>query len=209
MTSRAPLPLLRRAVSTLRPFRSFLTSPIRRPFARCLKRLFTLRPFSRTVSFEARFAVIATTASPPETMSARLESTSIFTAAFAGAAPASAARSASGARQRRRIHGHSGTPRRYRLAVPFLTPSPPPFDIEEWKQQPFLTRLKANAQDWAVNGFGTPGVVYLLYVVKLVIYLVGGLILIGATTPGLGGPGDFGDWWSEPIVFQKLAVWTL
>ena len=38
----------------------------------------------------------------------------------------------------------------------FLQPSPPPFDLEEWKRQPFLTRLKANAQDWAVNGFGTP-----------------------------------------------------
>ena len=58
----------------------------------------------------------------------------------------------------------------------FLTPSPPPFDLEEWKTQPFLTRLKANAQDWAVNGFGTPGVVYLLYIVKLAIYLVGGFL---------------------------------
>ena len=93
--------------------------------------------------------------------------------------------------------------------MPFLTPSPPPFDLEEWKRQPFLTRLKANAQDWAVNGFGTPGVVYVLYIVKLAIYLVGGFVVIGATTPGLGGLGDFGDWWSQPIVFQKFAVWTL
>ena len=90
----------------------------------------------------------------------------------------------------------------------FLQPSPPPFDLE-WKRQPFLTRLKANAQDWAVNGFGTPGAVYLLYIVKLAFFFVGGLILIGLTTPGLGGPGDFTDWWSQPIVFQKLAVWTL
>jgi hypothetical protein len=93
--------------------------------------------------------------------------------------------------------------------MPFLTPSPPPFDFEEWQRQPFLTRLKANAQDWAVNGFGTPGVVYVLYIVKLTIYLVGAFILIGATTPGLGGLGDFTDWWSQPIVFQKFAVWTL
>ncbi len=91
----------------------------------------------------------------------------------------------------------------------FLQPSPPPFDLDEWKRQPFLTRLKANAQDWAVNGFGTPGAVYLLYIVKLAFFFVGGLILIGLTTPGLGGPGDFTDWWSHPIVFQKLAVWTL
>jgi len=93
--------------------------------------------------------------------------------------------------------------------MPFLTPSPPPFDLEEWKQRPFLTRLKANAQDWAVNGFGTPGVVYLLYVVKLAIYVVAGFLLIAATTPGIGGLDDFGDWWSNPIVFQKFAAWTL
>jgi hypothetical protein len=91
----------------------------------------------------------------------------------------------------------------------FLQPSPPPFDLDEWKAQPFLTRLKANAQDWAVNGFGTPGVVYLLYIVKLAIYLVGGFLLIAATTPGIGGLGDVGDWWSEPIVFQKFAAWTI
>jgi transmembrane protein DUF3556 len=91
----------------------------------------------------------------------------------------------------------------------FLQPSPPPFDLETWKRQPFLTRLKANAQDWAVNGFGTPGIVYVLYIVKLTIFLVGAFILIGATTPGFGGLGDFSDWWSEPIVFQKFAVWTL
>ena len=33
--------------------------------------------------------------------------------------------------------------------------------------------------------------------------------MISATTPGLGGLGDIGDWWTEPIVFQKVAVWTL
>ncbi len=66
----------------------------------------------------------------------------------------------------------------------FLQPSPPPFDLEEWKRQPFLTRLKANAQDWAVNGFGTPGAVYLLYIVKLAFYFVGGLLLIGAHHAG-------------------------
>jgi hypothetical protein len=91
----------------------------------------------------------------------------------------------------------------------FLQPSPPPFDLEEWKTKPFLTRLKANAQDWAVNGFGTPGAVYLLYAVKLVIYVLAGFLLISATTPGIGGLGDFGEWWKEPIVFQKIAVWTL
>jgi len=40
-------------------------------------------------------------------------------------------------------------------------------------------------------------------------YGVGGFALIAATTPGIGGLGDIGDWWTEPIVFQKVIVWTL
>ena len=35
-------------------------------------------------------------------------------------------------------------------------PTPPPFDLAEWRAKPYLTRLKLNCQDWAVNGFGTP-----------------------------------------------------
>jgi hypothetical protein len=91
----------------------------------------------------------------------------------------------------------------------FIQPEPPPFDIAEWQQKPFLARMKPLVQDWAVNGFGAPGVIYLLYVVKLVIYVVGAALVIGATTDGLGGLGDIKDWWFEPIVFQKAVVWTM
>ena len=91
----------------------------------------------------------------------------------------------------------------------FLQPSPPPFDLEEWSAKPYLSRLKPNAQDWVVNGFGAPSVVYLLYAVKLILFSAGAFLLISQTTPGLGGLGDIGDWWTEPIVFQKLAVWIL
>ncbi len=91
----------------------------------------------------------------------------------------------------------------------FLTPTPPPFDLAEWKTKPHLSRIKPLAQDWAINGFGTPEAVYLLYVVKLVIFALGGFLLIGATTPGLGGLGNFGDWWTQPIVFQKVVVWLV
>ena len=87
----------------------------------------------------------------------------------------------------------------------FISPAPPPVDLDEWKQKPHLERIKPLAQDWAVNGFGTPYVIYLLYVIKLVVFCLGAALLI-STTPGLGG---LGDWWTEPIVFQKLAVWTL
>jgi hypothetical protein len=91
----------------------------------------------------------------------------------------------------------------------FLQPAPPPFNLEEWKAKPYLARLKANCQDWAVNGFGAPDVVFLLYAIKLVVYVVGAFAVIAATTRGLGGLGDIGDWWTQPIVYQKFAVWTL
>jgi len=90
----------------------------------------------------------------------------------------------------------------------FIQPSPPQVDMEEWKRLPHLARLKPLVQDWGVNGFGTPYVVYLLYIVKLVVFSVGAALVI-STTSGLGGLGDIGDWWTEPIVWQKLAVWTL
>lgn len=90
----------------------------------------------------------------------------------------------------------------------FIRPAPPPVDIEEWARLPYLARLKPLVQDWGVNGFGTPWGVYLLYAVKLVVYSLGAALVI-STTSGLGGLGDIGDWWTEPIVWQKLAAWTL
>jgi Transmembrane protein of unknown function (DUF3556) len=90
----------------------------------------------------------------------------------------------------------------------FLSPTPPPFELEEWKRRPHLARIKPLVQDWGENGFGSPTAVYLLYALKLVVY-AGGALLAISTTPGLGGIGDLGSWWTEPIVFQKLALWTL
>lgn len=91
----------------------------------------------------------------------------------------------------------------------FVTPTLPDIDLEEWKRKPHLERLKPLAQDWAVNGFGTPTAIYLIYVLKLVAFSVGGFLIISLTTPGIGGLGDIGDWWTEPIVFQKIVVWLV
>ena len=91
----------------------------------------------------------------------------------------------------------------------FIAPAPPPVDIEEWKRLGHLERIKPLAQDWAINGFGTPTFVYLLYIVKLIIYTGGGLLLISATTKGLGGLGSLHSWWTQPIVFEKAVVWTM
>src|ERR1700737_4215601 len=92
--------------------------------------------------------------------------------------------------------------------MPFFSPAPAPFDIEEGKPKPHLARLKPLVQDWGLNGFVSPSAVYLLYIVKLVIFTVGAFFVI-SLTPGLGSLGDIKDWWTQPIVFEKFAVWTL
>jgi Transmembrane protein of unknown function (DUF3556) len=90
----------------------------------------------------------------------------------------------------------------------FMQPTPPPFDLAEWRAKPYLTRLKMNCQDWAVNGFAPPTAVYILYAVKLVLFLFFAALVISLTTEGVGGLGDIGDWIYDPVVFQKFVVWT-
>jgi hypothetical protein len=90
----------------------------------------------------------------------------------------------------------------------FLEPSPPPFELEEWKAKPHLTRLKPLVQDWGGNGFGSPTFVYFLYAFKLIVFSVAALFVI-SLTPHLGSLGNLSDWWTQPIVFEKLAVWLL
>jgi hypothetical protein len=82
-----------------------------------------------------------------------------------------------------------------------LDPAPPPFEVEEWRRLPHLQRIKPLAQDWALNGFGTPVAVYFLYVFKVLAYAGLGFLLIEATS---GWPH-----WTEPIVFEKAVVWTM
>jgi hypothetical protein len=82
-----------------------------------------------------------------------------------------------------------------------LDPAPPPFEVSEWRRLPHLERIKPLAQDWALNGFGTPVAVYFLYVFKILAYAGGGALLIFATS---GWPA-----WTDPIVFQKAVIWTL
>jgi len=82
-----------------------------------------------------------------------------------------------------------------------LDPAPPPFEVAEWRRLPHLERIKPLAQDWALNGFGTPTAVYFLYVFKVIAYTGLGALLIFATS---GWPP-----WTAPIVFEKAVIWTM
>ena len=74
------------------------------------------------------------------------------------------------------------------MVMGFIAPAAPPVDMEEWRKLPHLQRIKPLAQDWALNGVGAPTVVYLLYMVKLLIFALGGALIISA----YGGRGSAG-----------------
>jgi len=93
--------------------------------------------------------------------------------------------------------------------MPFLTPVVPEIAPDDYVQRPFLERIRITSTFWAENGFGTPRMVHMIYLVKMVVfYSLGGLLLISATSD-VGGLGDLGSWWNEPIVYQKIVLWTL
>jgi hypothetical protein len=91
----------------------------------------------------------------------------------------------------------------------FVKPTLPQVPIEEFRRLDRRDRIRVSVQDWVDNGFGTPKAILLVYVLKIVGYVVGGAAIIAATTPGLGGLSEIGTWWTEPIVLQKAVLWTL
>jgi hypothetical protein len=91
----------------------------------------------------------------------------------------------------------------------FKTADMPPVDPAEFGSLPFLDRMKLLAVHWGEYGFGGPKQIHMLYMYKLIIYVVIGTTLAWATSPGLGSFTDIGSWWNEPIFYQKLMVWTV
>ena len=57
-------------------------------------------------------------------------------------------------------------------------------------------------------GFGTPKQTTMFYVWKIFYYSLFGLIVAASFTRGLEF-NDIGGWWHEPILYQKLMVWTV
>jgi hypothetical protein len=92
------------------------------------------------------------------------------------------------------------------MALP--KPTPPPYDIREWRAKPFAERLEAVCQAWAVQGYGTPWPIYLVYLFKVFFY-VGVWCFFCSFTPGIGGFCDISSWWFQPVAFQKAIVWSM
>lgn len=92
--------------------------------------------------------------------------------------------------------------------VGFFSPKMPSFNIHFWYWERRSERIKPLCQHWGEHGIGLPGVVNILYWIKLGCYLAGALLLI-TITPGIGPLAEIGTWWTQPVVFQKLVIWSL
>ena len=90
----------------------------------------------------------------------------------------------------------------------FLQPNLPVVDLETWRTLPRSERIRPVAVHLATTGFGTPDVMPVLYVVKQVLFVLGGMAFALATK-GIDGFTEVGTWWSEPVVFQKAVLYTM
>jgi hypothetical protein len=90
----------------------------------------------------------------------------------------------------------------------FLKPDLPVVDMAEWSKGTRSEKIRPMARHWAEVGFGTPVALHLFYVVKVCLYILGGW-LFALATKGIDGFTNVGSWWSEPIVFQKVVLYTL
>ncbi|WP_280438959.1 DUF3556 domain-containing protein [Nocardia cyriacigeorgica] len=91
----------------------------------------------------------------------------------------------------------------------FTTPDLPAVDPDEFLRKPLMERMRILALDWAENGFGSPKMVHCVYIAKLIVlYAIGGITLATATS-GLPAFWHVTEWWNQPIVYQKLIIWTV
>ncbi|BBZ78684.1 membrane protein [Mycolicibacterium anyangense] len=91
----------------------------------------------------------------------------------------------------------------------FTQPDLPAVDPHEFLAKPLLERIRILSTNWVEHGFGTPLMVSVIYIVKVtVLYALGGVVIATATS-GLPAFWHVSQWWDQPIVYQKLILWTV
>ncbi|MFF5035356.1 DUF3556 domain-containing protein [Nocardia salmonicida] len=91
----------------------------------------------------------------------------------------------------------------------FKTGDFPPVDTETFLELPLRERIRTLALHWAEYGFGTPKMIHTVYLAKvLLLYIIGG-VAIATATSGTGPFWDVAQWWNQPVVYQKLVLWTV
>jgi hypothetical protein len=89
-----------------------------------------------------------------------------------------------------------------------LKPTLPPYAPLEWAKKPFAERARMVCQAWAIDGYGSPLVVYAVYAGKVLFYIAA-WIFFCTLSPTLGGPRSIAAWWLSPLAFQKAILWSM
>lgn len=87
-------------------------------------------------------------------------------------------------------------------------PKLPPYDIADWERRPFPERVKMVCQAWALQGYGVPGGIYAVYLMKIALY-VGVWLFFCSMSPRLGGPSTIGAWWSSQEALLRAVLWSM
>jgi hypothetical protein len=90
----------------------------------------------------------------------------------------------------------------------FLKQETPQIDFEEWSKGTRAEKIIPMARHWAEVGFGTPVALHLFYVVKIGLYILAAWLL-ALTTTGINGFTNVAHWYAEPIVFEKVVLYTM
>jgi Transmembrane protein of unknown function (DUF3556) len=91
----------------------------------------------------------------------------------------------------------------------FIKPYLPDVDPDTFLRKPLMERMRILAADWAENGFGSPKWIHTVYIVKLVVFFAIGGITVATLTSGLPAFWHVTEWWNQPIVYQKVILWTV
>ncbi|HEX7825995.1 MAG TPA: DUF3556 domain-containing protein, partial [Mycobacterium sp.] len=91
----------------------------------------------------------------------------------------------------------------------FIKPTLPKVDLEEFLRMPLRERLRIMCLKWVDDGYGAPRMIHVLYIVKLVFFYALGGVVIATATSHLPAFWHVSEWWNQPIVYQKLILWTV
>ena len=89
-----------------------------------------------------------------------------------------------------------------------FSPKLPPFDLHIWYWGRRSERFKPLCRHWGEHGHGAPWSMYFGYLLKIALYLGGGLAFI-LSTPSTSTLSQIGSWWTDPVVYQKAVLWSV
>ena len=92
--------------------------------------------------------------------------------------------------------------------VGFIQPNHPDLDLPTWRRGTRQERMRPLVRHFCEVGFGSPDAVTLVYLVKIVLYVLVGWLFV-LSTPGIDGFRLVSDWWRAPVVFYKFVLWTM